>query len=204
LGPQMALTSHQQRLFKEVEEIFGLVGMDVWKIEEYEPDKRLTRLNIIMGKLIRGDVVVQYTLIDEFLTCIICNYYFHRRDTDETYRRLWKTKHFRIFVHYIMDETYLPKKLNIVNAIKVVPKDVRSAIMRINDVRNDLAHSFFPQNRRRHMRAKAPPAHMNLKKVLYDGLPLYGTEGVRKFKSDVDIAYAYLYKRCWGHEDRNE
>jgi hypothetical protein len=200
----MALTSHQRRLLNEVEELFGLAGMMVWNIEEYESDRRVMRLNIIRDKLIRGEVVGQYTLIDEFLTDIICNYYFHRRDTDQTYRRLWKTKHFRIFVHYIMDETYLPKKLNIVNAIKAVPKEVRSAIMRINDVRNDLAHSLFPQNRRRHMDAKAPRSHTNVKKFLYDGVPLYTIEGFRKFGSDVDLACAYLEKRCWGRDDRNE
>jgi hypothetical protein len=188
-------------LLNEVEEIFGLVGMDVWKIEEREPDKRIMDLNIIKDKLIRGDVIGQYTVIDEFLTSIICDYYFRRRNTDESYRRLWKTKRFRVFVHYIMDETYLPKKLNIVNAIKAVPKDVRGAIMRINDVRNDLAHSLFPQNRRRHMGVKAPPSYLSIKKVLYDGIPLYTPEGVRKFKSDVDIAYAYLSKRYWGDDD---
>jgi len=200
----MALTSSQRRLLNEVEEIFGLVGMDVWKIEEHDPDKRIMDLNIIKDKLIRGEVVGQYTRIDEFLTSVICNYYFRRRDIDDSYRRLWKTKHFRIFVHYIMDETYLPKKLNIVNAIKAVPKDVRSAIMRINDVRNDLAHSFFPQNRRRHMGVKARSSHLGFERVLYDGIPLYTPQGVRKFKSDVNIAYAYLSKRCWGYDDSDE
>src|SRR5262245_62551863 len=110
----MALTPHQRRLLKEVEEIFELVGMEVWKIEEREPHTRMMDLNIIRDKLIRGEVIGQYTRIDEFLTSIICNYYFRRRDAHSSYGRLWKTKR----VHYIMDETYLPKKLNFLNAIK--------------------------------------------------------------------------------------
>jgi hypothetical protein len=92
-------------------------------------------------KIVRGDVVVKYTVLDELLTDIICDYYFDRNEPH--YARLWKTKRFRVFVHYLMDETYLLKKLTIVHAIRAVPKDVRAAIARINDVRNDLAHSSF-------------------------------------------------------------
>jgi hypothetical protein len=138
-------------------------------------------------KIVRGDVVVKYTLLDEFLTDIICDYYFERSEAH--YGRLWKTKRFRVFVHYVMDETYLLKKLTIVHAIRAVPKDVRAAIARINDVRNDLAHSFFPQNRRRYVPAK---------KVTYDGIHLFTTEGVRRFTNDFDLAYEYLRKRVPG------
>jgi hypothetical protein len=42
-----------------------------------------------------------------------------------------------------MDEMYLLKKLSVVEAIKDVPSEISKAIKRINDVRNDLAHSFF-------------------------------------------------------------
>lgn len=96
-------------------------------------------------KLVRSEVINRYTLLDEFLTDIICNYYFRRKRSNESYKTLWTTKPFKVFVHYIMEETYLLKKLEIVRAIKEVPSDVVSAIKRINDVRNTLAHSFFPQ-----------------------------------------------------------
>lgn len=132
-------------------------------------------------KIVRGDVIVKYTLIDEYLTDIICDYYFERKDSH--YGRLWRTKRFKLFVHYIMDETYLLKKLSIVHAIRAVPKDVRSAITRINDVRNDLAHSFFPQLRRRYVRGK---------KV---GVDLFTSAGVKRFADDFDLAYEYLRKR---------
>jgi hypothetical protein len=191
----MGFTSHQRRLLKELDEIVALVDMDIRTIGEYESHDRVIRLAIIKDKLIRGEVIGKYTLIDEYLTNIICNYHFQRPKKDETYGRLWKTKRFRLFVHYIMDETYLSKKLNIVNAIGPVPKDVRASIMRINDVRNDLAHSFFPQNRRRHMAIKTRSL-LNFDRVLYDGVALYTTEGVQKFHNDVDIACEYLSKRC--------
>jgi hypothetical protein len=96
---------------------------------------------------------------------------------------------FEYFVHYIMDEIYLLKKLTIVHAIRAVPKEVRSAITRINDVRNDLAHSFFPQQRRRYVRGK---------QVTYDGVRLFTTEGMTRFTKDFDLAYEYLRKRVFG------
>jgi len=85
-----------------------------------------------------------------------------------------------------MDEIYLLKKLSIVHAIRPVPKDVRSAVTRVNDVRNDVAHTFFPQQRRRYVRGK---------KVVYDGVPLFTTAGLKRFTDDFNLAYDYLRKR---------
>ncbi len=106
-----------------------------------------------------------------------------------SYRKLWKTRRFRIFVHHIMDETSLLKKLTIVDAIRTVPSDVRKTIERINSVRNALAHSFFPQNRRRYMADK---------KVMYQSAPLFSLDGVRKFREDSKKANDYLLERGFG------
>ncbi|MGA2842240.1 MAG: hypothetical protein ABSG18_19095 [Steroidobacteraceae bacterium] len=88
-----------------------------------------------------------------------------------------------------MDETFLPKKLSMVAAIKKVPTNVSSSIMRINDVRNALAHSLIPQNRRRYWAEK---------KVTYRAVPLFSCEGVLKFHEDYDIVHDYFWKRVFG------
>jgi len=187
-GRPTALTWHQRRLLREIGQIANIAKVDYPQIQKaYEPDERTTILHVMKDKIVRGDVVVKYTVLDEFLTDIICDYYFDRNEPD--YGRLWKTKRFRVFVHYIMDEIYMLKKLTIVHAIRAVPKDVRSAITRINDVRNDLAHSFFPQQRRRYVRGK---------QVTYDGVRLFTTEGMTRFTKDFDLAYEYLRKRVSG------
>src|SRR5262249_44288952 len=134
-----------KRLRGEVEDIASAICMDVWNVEEYDPESREARLQVMKDHLVRGEVIGLYTLIDEFLTNIICDFYFRRRKKGTSYRRLWKTKRFRIFVHHIMDETSLLKKLTIVDAIEAVPNEVRNEITRINTVRNALAHSFFPK-----------------------------------------------------------
>jgi hypothetical protein len=186
----MALTRAERKLQAEVQDIALLVDMDFWAIEEnYEPDARKYKLKWMLDKIVRGEVIYRYTYIDELLTCIICDYYFRRPKKNVSYQRLWRTKHFRVFVHYLMDETFIAKKLAMVQAILKVPTNVSSSIMRINDVRNALAHSLFPYNRRRY-RAEG--------KVLYKGVDLFSREGVQKFHEDYLIAEKYFSKKVFG------
>ena len=184
----MALTPNQRRLRREIEDISSQLGLDHWNIENYKPATRTLRLELIRNQLVRSDVVISYTFIDECLAHDICNYYFRPRKTRKAFDfgKLWRTKRFSIFTHYIMDETYLMKKLAIVNAIKSVPKNVRSAIGRINDTRNAIAHGFFPENRRMYAQAK---------KVLHNKVELFTLAGVKSFKGDFHLATDYLMKR---------
>ena len=143
---------------------------------------------MMKDKLIRSYIIYQYTFIDEYLTDIICNFYFHR-PKEPHYSKLWKTKRFRIFVHSLMDETFLLKKLTVVEAINDVPVEVSNAIKRINDIRNAMAHSLFPENRRRYMTAKT---------VGYRGSHLFSLEGIEKFRDDCATAEIWLHKATFG------
>ncbi len=67
-----------------------------------------------------------------------------------------------------------------------VRNEVLFAITRVNDVRNDVAHTFFPQQRRRYVRGK---------KVVYDGVHLFTTAGLKRFTDDFNLAYEHLRKR---------
>jgi hypothetical protein len=185
----MSLTTKQKKLQSEIEQIATEARMDFWNIERYKQPRfnRTALLQITKNKIVRSHVIIKYALIDEYLTDIICNYYFHRQaKKNATYREMWKTKRFRTFVHYLMDETFLLKKLALVGAIKNVPKDVSSAIQRINDVRNALAHSLFPENRRRYMMGK---------KVIYLGSDIFTLDGIEKLNQDCALAENWLSKR---------
>lgn len=182
----MGLTKTQRRLKDEVRDIALLIDVDFWAVEEnYKPKDRTYRLELMKDKLVRSEVIYRYNLIDEFLTCVICDYYFPRPKRSTSYAKLWRTKHFKVFVHYLMDETFLLKKLSMVEAIKKVPTDVSSSIKRINDVRNALAHSLLPENRRRYMADK---------KVTYKGIDLFTHAGVLKFHEDYDIVHDHFWK----------
>ena len=107
-----------------------------------------------LRQFVNARIIARYTLIDEFLTMIICDLYFPRRKAEKTYGRLWKNDAFRIFNHFLLDETFTITKLNMVKAIKPLPANVERIINRINALRNVVAHSFFPENRRKHMPTK--------------------------------------------------
>jgi hypothetical protein len=86
-----------------------------------------------------------------------------------------------------MDETFLLKKLAMVEAIEKVPTDVSNCIKRINDVRNALARSLFPLNRRRYKTEN---------KVTYKGVDIFSHAGVLKLHEE--IVEKYLWTKVWG------
>jgi hypothetical protein len=184
------LTRAERKLRSEIEAISSAIEMDVWNIDQYKrgPGRAYT-LMVMKDRLVRAEVIFRYTLVDEFLTDIICDFYFRRPNKRVGYGALWKTKRFKIFVHYLMDETFLLKKLAMVEAIMTVPKSVSSAIKRINDVRNALAHSFFPENRRRYMADK---------QVKYRNAPLFTIDGITAFQDDYETARSHFTKRVFG------
>jgi len=173
----------------EIEEIASIIAMDHWNILGYPSEARTVYLEIMKNKLVRAEIVSKYTLIDEYLTVIICHFYFKRPDRNRTFRQLWATKHFRIFNHYIMDDTYLLNKMKIVRAIGEIPPKTRDIIERINALRNAIAHSFFPENRRQ---------YAGHKKVMYQGENVYTRNGIQKFEEDFKVVNNYLLERAFG------
>jgi hypothetical protein len=188
-GIHAKLTPKQRRLIAEFEEISALIRMDYWNILDYDEDGRTAILEVMRQQLIRSDIIMAYTLIDEFLSVIMCHYYFKKPKAGFSFKQLWRTKKFQIFANYFLDDTYLLKKMAIVNAIKEIPSPVKSAIARINEVRNAIAHSFFPENRRQY---KA------YKKVIYRGANIFAKEGVAKFSEDTQCVQDYLIQQAFG------
>jgi hypothetical protein len=158
----MRLTKLQRRIISDYELLAAPLKIDTAQLPEVAID-RTTQLELIFQEWVRGQVVVKYTLIDEYLSVIIVNYYFPKL-TIGHYGKLWRTKKFRLFNYYVLDELYLPKKKDLVNAIRPLPAGIGGRIMKINDVRNAVAHSFFPQNRRRYRKQGG---------LLYDGADLF-------------------------------
>jgi hypothetical protein len=183
----MSLTPKQRRLKAEIEELSAFVQMDHWNIAQYSKERRTTVLELIKRQLIVGDVVTKYTVIDELLSVIICHYYFGEPSKGRSFRQHWKSQKFQIFIHYIMDDTYLLNKLKLARAISEIPPKIRDAVERINAVRNALAHSFYPENRRQYVPRK---------KVIYQGADVYTQQGIEKFAEDFEAVKGYLWQRA--------
>lgn len=184
----VSFTRLEHRLKNEAEAIGRLAQVNFWDAEEWERgQERQARLRVVIHTMVVGAVVKQYTLFDEILSDTILKYYFKAKGTKRFI--LWRQKSFRTFVHFMLDEMYLLKKMEIVNAVKPLPKEVRETLRKVNAIRNSLAHSFFPENRKEHKRAGA---------VLYDGKDIRTSEGLEKFLSDCHEAWVYLAKRAYG------
>jgi hypothetical protein len=171
----------------EVTAMARLVGAKVDEIK----DKSDVRPMLAINKLVIAEVVAQYTLIDEMLAEIIVRHFFDIEPDVLHFEKAWKREKFKIFVHHMLDEMFLLKKLSLVQAIRPVPSGVSRIINRINAVRNGLAHSFFPENRKENRAAG---------KVLDAGADIRSLDGLRQFKDDAATAYRYLYDRVYGPE----
>ena len=126
---------------EELREIASRLKLNYYDIKDYDRDERTTRLEIIKRQITIGEVINVYTLVDEFLSVAICNYFF---GTKRSSIILWKTKRFRNFNYYVIEVLSLNEKLRFFKALQKVPKAITNYVDRLVGLRNGLAHAFFP------------------------------------------------------------
>jgi hypothetical protein len=176
------LTQRQRRLVQELEKIAEIATIDFANILDYDRSARTAYLELMRNQMVRGFVIMKYTLIDEFLASEVCRYFFRPR---RGFIRLWRTRRFKVFSYYVIEELSLLQKLRLVRAIHSVPKNIAGDIERINALRNGLAHAFFPENLR-----KSPP--------FYKGKPIFSLEGVKLFADDAHAVTGFFVEQFYG------
>ncbi len=179
--PRTTLSAPQRRLLRELDEIAALLRLNYREIEEYDPAERTTRLNLVRHQLIRGEIVMAYTLVDEFLNAILCNHFFGRKTS---HIKLWKTKRFKNFNYFFLEKVSLMEKLAYVRAIREVPKSIRRNVEQLNALRNGIAHAFFPENLR-----SAKPT--------WKGMDVFSLKGMKQLVDDLADIDDYLTKRAF-------
>lgn len=167
--PTDTLTKKQKALLKSLEQVIALLRLDWRKIKDYEKESRTPHLERMHRHLIIGEVVTQYTLIDEDLNIELCLHFFGRK---RSFIKLWKTKKFQEFNYNILEGLSLLEKLRYVKSFRKMPKRIARDIEQINTLRNGLAHAFFPENLKR-------------SKPVYKGKSIFTLEGVQQFVSDM-------------------
>ena len=136
----MRLTRRQRALFGEAEAIASLANFDFHLIEDKDIDATLG-LQIAIHKMVTGEIVIRYTLLDEILADLIARYFFQSAD----FPKLWRTKKFSTFVHHVLDEMYLLKKMDVVHAIKPLPSNVIKAIRKSTRFATRSRTACFPK-----------------------------------------------------------
>ena len=185
----MSLTRTQKKLLADIQDAYSIAHIDPSGIEEYGRQWRTTILQLILRKVIIGYVVNTYTFIDEQMSDAICRIYFNKPRKPIHFGRLWKTKKFKSFVHNGLDNLYPLHKMKLLHDVNPMPKEFRDTIQRVNDVRNALAHTFFPENRR---------SYKEHKKVMYRGVDLFTLAGLQRFEEDRQRLTDYLWFRAHG------
>lgn len=175
------MTKKQRALVAEVQHLISALGLDPDEIvDESDPEARTMYLELARDQITRSAIVLKYVLMDEFLSGIICWHYFGK---SRSFPQLWKTKRFRTFNYFILERLYLLQKLDLVRNVHEIPKWVTSDLAALNELRNGIAHSFFPQNRRR--------------KPEWKGHSVFTRAGCDRFLEDVQKLSDLFVERFW-------
>lgn len=170
------LTRKQKQLIEELDQLSALLSLDYQNAIEYDRKGRTHYLKAARDKMIRGQVIIWYTLVDEFLNMELCHYYFGRK---RAFIQLWGTKRFQVFNYHILEELHLMQKLRHVKSIKKIPKSILATIERLNALRNGLAHAFFPEN-------------LHRTKPTWKGKDIFSLEGVEELQEDFNAVFKFF------------
>lgn len=182
----MALTRAQRRVANEIEEVLRIGGYD-WRVVEelYEPDARLAQLQRIKEGFIRAKIIEDYVFADELLSVVILSYYFPPQRFSKRYRN----KKMTTFIHFVMEEMFLLRKLALVKDIRDFDKGVAAKLATLNALRNAMAHSFVPKQKRDFRKTK---------KVTYRGQDIYATACFEAYDADMCDMHDYLFQLAFG------
>lgn len=184
------LTLKQKALLAELEQISEIVRVDYWNIRQRPRESRTAVLEVMKRELVRGEIIGQYTLIDDFLATELCRYFLPGSNQIAQ----WKTKKYRRFNYFVIERLYLTQKLAFLKDVYDIPKQIAHTIEEINALRNAMAHAFFPENLRVY-HVKGPPAPRKLIPVLYRGDDIFSAAGARKFVEDCAHVTQFLRKK---------
>jgi hypothetical protein len=177
------LTKVQRRITQEIDEITEELGLNHRAlIKEFVGTEYLTPLlKIAREELIAAAIVHEYTYIDELFGSIIAKYFFGAAGG----RQVWRTKRFQRFNYFILERLYVQQKLALVKDIHSVPREAVAYVEKVNDLRNAVAHAFFPENLRG-------------KRTTYKRIDVFSIEGFRALREDRAAALDPLFRRAYG------
>ena len=174
------LTRRDRLLVKEVHALVGDLRLDPDKIAiEMDPELRNVALRHARLHLIRGEVITQFTLVDEVLTHELAIEMLGGRK-----EKPWKTKKRRFDrVKSVLSESRMSvrQKLDLYRSYRRVPARVTEIIAGLNSARNALAHVFYLEGQKR--RAK------------YLGQDILSTKTFERFQNDLGSLFDYFLQR---------
>lgn len=171
-----------KKLVEELDSIFELLEINYRELSQTITDRKQARLHLqgIKNQVIRGQVIKDYTWIDEWLNMEIRDYLFPRGEP----KNIRRTKKFQNIEHYLLQELYPLQKLRFVTKFTKIPKPIVEIVNKVNILRNGLAHAFYPEEF-----IKSKPE--------YKGKNIFELEGLRFYMEDMWKVKNYVYKRWY-------
>ena len=158
------LTNKQRKYVRELREIFAILNLDFESVRDDQTAKeRTAHLKRILVHVIRGEVITQFTLIDELLTHelagkILADRVKHRRPS----------KRFQTVKAALAESRLsLPRKLALLRSFVRVPDDVVAQISRLTKLRNHMAHHLVLDD--------------SAETLKYSGKNIFSVEGLQLF-----------------------
>lgn len=186
--PKDALTRKQKTLLSDLRAIARLTTIDYEDIRTYPRASRTATLKYMIREIARGEVVGWYTWVDEALGSKLVEYFFGGRD----FIRLWKTKRFQRFNYFVLERLYPLQKLALVRDVYEIPKTYLDMIERLNNLRNAMAHSFFPENTKAFKQAADKEGRRST--VTWKGNDVFSAPGLSAFDRNMDELHLFLTK----------
>jgi hypothetical protein len=152
-----------ENLNKIASEYLHIIKCDI-NFVEYNEDN-VNNLKHDLNTIVIGLVIQGYNLVNVYLDILILNYYFPTKNQSNAKPR-------KLFSQYILDCLYLINKADFCNNILPLRKKMMENIHKINNIRNDLSHSIFPELRKKN-------------RTYYKGESIYSLKGMNLFKDDV-------------------
>jgi hypothetical protein len=174
---------------EELRELASLVALNYSDIGDYDPKVRTTALQVMKRQMVISEVIVRYTLVDEFLSTALCHYFFGKKRS----QRLWKTKKFRNFNYYVVEILSLNEKFRFFKEVAKVPKGVAENVERLVALRNGLAHAYFPEN----LRTAKRLSPMRSGVWSYKGKDIFTLDGMKAFVEDAASVLDSLGESIW-------
>ena len=169
------LTLKQLRYVRELGEIFAVLDLDFEGIRDYpEAEERTAHLERILSHVVRGEVITQFTLLDELLTHKLA-----RRMLGSRHTNIRRSKRFQALKKALVDSRLpVSRKLEMLRQFTRVPLTVTAHIVETARIRNVFAHSFF---------LDVPPT-----KLAYKGKNILSADGVKRLQADYRRTLDFL------------
>jgi hypothetical protein len=97
-----------------------------------------------------------------------------------------------MFNYHVLEGMPLLRKLALVKEYHDIPKPIEEIIVLTNTIRNAVAHSFFPMNKRDFKKTG---------KVTYKGKDIFTLDGLKRFDDDINKAVGCLSNLAFGAPD---